>query len=315
MVVTPVTSSCNSCNTSYNSYGSLGYSVEDRVLSTIENSEIELTPAEIARKIHAPNKPSKGQYTTVRVFCRRLLEKGQIRQPYPGAYCSKITHGVRFEPLSVHNITLRSFVCQDIAHWEKDEVVGGVKIHVCFGAERRKVTGCIACDVGGMSHDACSLALNRWFDLVNSRLGFQLNDLEILTFECNRDYHGIRLDGAQCITRTDLSGMIDRIYQKEDTLVRAECKVITPLSVNKFEQAIGNFEGFQSGQQLYEIKREVMRNTEAVKFNNSRLLEVIQQNNALFAEFIRLKEGSGTLGGIADPLLSKHGPGSGSYVR
>jgi hypothetical protein len=285
------------------------------VLRAVENSEIELTPAEIARKIHAPNKPSTGQYTTVRVFCRRLLEKGAIRQPYPGAYCSKITHGVRFEPLSVHNITLRSFVCQDIAHWEKDEVVGGVKIHVCFGSERRKVTGYIACDVGGMSHDACLLALNRWFDLVNSRLGFQLNDLEILTFECNKDYHGIRLDGVQCITRTGLSGMIDRIYQKEDAMVRAECKVITPVSVNKLEQALGNFEGFQSSQQLYEIKREVMRNTEAVKFNNSRLLDVIQQNNALFGEFIRLKEGSGRFGSVADPLLSKDEPGSGSYVR
>ena len=315
MVVTPVTSSCTSGNTCYNSYGSLGFSIEAQVLHAIEDSEIELSPAEIARKIHAPNKPTQGQYTTVRVFCRRLLEKGQIRQPYPGAYCSKITHGVRFEPLSVHNITLRSFVCQDIAHWEKDEVVGGVKIHVCFGSERRKVTGYIACDVGGMSHDACLLALNRWFDLVSSRLGFQLNDLEILTFECNKDYHGIRIDGAQCITRTGLCGMIDRIYQKEDAMVRAECKVITPVSVNKFEHAIGNFEGFQSAQQLYEIKREVRLNTEAVKFNNSRLLEVIQQNNALFAEFIRLKEGSGKLGSTADPLLSKDDPGSGSYVR
>ena len=174
MVVTPVTSSCNTCNTSYNSYGSYGYSVEAQVLHAIEDSEIELTPAEIARKIHAPNKPTKGQYTTVRVFCRRLLEKEQICQPYPGAYCNKITHGVRFMPLSVHNISLRSFVCQDVKHWESDEFVGGVKIHVCFGSERRKISGYIACDVGGMSHDACLLALNRWFDLVNDHLGFQL---------------------------------------------------------------------------------------------------------------------------------------------
>jgi hypothetical protein len=83
-----------------------------------------------------------------------------------------------------------------------------VKIHVCFGSERRKISGYIVCDVGGMSHDACLLALNRWFDLVNDRLGFQLCDLEILTFKCNKDYHGIRLDGVQCITQTDLYVMV-----------------------------------------------------------------------------------------------------------
>jgi len=261
------------------------------VLSAIENSEIELTPAEIARKIHSPSKPNKGQYTTVRVFCRRLLEKGQIRQPYPGAYCSKITHGVRFEPLSVHNVTLRSFVCQDIAHWEKDEVVGGVKIHVCFGSERRKVTGYIACDVGGMSHDACLLALNRWFDLVNSRLGFQLNDLEILTFECNRDHQGVRLDGVQCITRTDLCGMIDRIYQKEASLVRAECKVLSPMSVNKFTQTLASgFADFKNAQHISELKQGVNSNTEAIKFANSRLLQIERQNEAMVGAIIRLTE-------------------------
>jgi hypothetical protein len=182
---------------------------------------------------------------------------------------------VRFIPLAVHNISLRSFVCQDVKSWEKDEFIGEVKIHVCLGAERRKVSGYIACDVGGMSHDACLLALNRWFDIVQDHLSFQLNDLQILTFELNKDYHGMRIDGVVCITRTDLYGMIERIYQKEENLVRKEQKTVTPMSVNKFEEAISKgFNESSNAQANFELKQEVKGNSDALKYTNSRLLEM-----------------------------------------
>ncbi len=259
--------SCNSCVSTKN------WSIENRVFHIIDASEIELRPAEIARKLHAPKKPTRGQYTTVRCAIRKLLDKGLILQPYLGAYCNKITYGVRFVPLAVHNISLRSFVCQDVKSWEKDEFIGGVKIHVCFGQERRKVSGYIACDVGGMSHDACLLALNRWFDIVQDHLAFQLNDLQILTFELNKDYHGLRIDGVQCVTRTDLYGMIERVYQKEENLVRKEQKTVTPMSVNKFEEAISKgFNEHSNAQANFELKQEVKGNSEALKFTNSRLM-------------------------------------------
>ena len=271
-------------NTSYNSYLSRkSWSVEARVFQIIDASEIELRPAEIARKLHAPKKPTSGQYTSVRIFCRKLLEKGMILQPYLGAYCNKITYGVRFIPLAVHNISLRSFVCQDVKSWEKDEFVGGVKIHVCFGAERRKISGYIACDVGGMSHDACLLALNRWFDIVQDHLGWQLNDLQILTFECNKDYHGVRIDGVQCVTKTDLFGMVERVYQKEENLVRKERKTARPVSVNKFEEAISmGFAESEKVQANFELKQEVKGNSEALKFNNSRLLSMERLLEAIY---------------------------------
>jgi hypothetical protein len=265
-----------SSNTSLNSCVSRrNWSIENRAFHVIDASEIELRPAEIARKLHAPKKPTRGQYTTVRGVIRKLLEKGLILQPYVGAYCNKITYGVRFVPLAVHNISLRSFVCQDVASCEKDEFVGGVKIHVCFGSERRKISGYIACDVGGMSHDACLLALHRWFDIVQDHLGWQLSDLEILTFECNKDYHGIRIDGVQCVTKTDLFGMIERVYQKEENLVRKEQKTVVAMSVNKFEEAISKgFNDSVNSQANFEIKREVKANSDALKFTNSRLLEM-----------------------------------------
>ena len=174
-------------------------------------------------------------------------------------------------------------MCQDVKSWEKDEFVGGVKIHVCFGRERRKISGYIACDVGGMSHDACLLALNRWFDVVQDHLGWQLNDLQILTFECNKDYHGVRLDGVQCVTKTDLFGMVERVYQKEENLVRKERKVVRPVSVNKFEEVISmSFADSDKSQANFELKEEVKRVSEALKFNNSRLLSVERLQEAIY---------------------------------
>jgi hypothetical protein len=100
-----------------NSLANRYWSVEVRVFHVIDDSEVELTPIEIARKIHSPRKPTRGQRTTVRVCVRKLLEKGLIVQPYSGAYCNKIIHSVRFVPLCVRNIVLLSKLCQDVKHW------------------------------------------------------------------------------------------------------------------------------------------------------------------------------------------------------
>ena len=268
----------NTCDNSY--LLRLGFSVEERVLKLIDESEIELAPYEIARKVH-------GKRSTVRVILRKLLDRGLILQPYPGAYCNKITYGMRFVPLCVHNISLR-FFAGGVSHWEEDEVVGGVKIHVCFGQERRKVSGCISCDAG-MSHDACLLALNRWFDIVEGMLGRPVVDLELLTFECNKDYYGVRIDGVQCVTKKDLFGMVERIYQKEENLVRREWKVSQPMSVNAFEAAIKKgVAEHDRVQASFEVKEEVKRLSEAVKFANGKLYELEKLNAAMFGALTKL---------------------------
>jgi hypothetical protein len=159
--------------------------------------------------------------------------------------------------------------------------VGGVKIHVCFGSERRKLSGFIACDVGGMSHDACLLALNRWFDVAEKHLGWELNDLELLTFECNKDYYGVRIDGVSCVTKKDLFGMVERVYQKEENLVRKEWKITEPTSVTAFEAALRKgVENHDRVQASFELKEEVKRVAEAMKFANSRLYQLEKLSEA-----------------------------------
>ena len=282
---------CNSCvSDKWKKVSGRGYSIEAKAYHIIDASEVELTPAEITRKIHDdgsenwnPKMIRPGQYTTVRVVCARLLQKGLVIQPYPGAYCNKITYGVRFVPLAVHNVRLHSNLCQNVKHWEIDEVVGGVKISVVFGKERRKVSGFISCDIGGMSHDACLLAVNRWFDIVEHHLGWELTDLVLTTFELNKDSAGVRIDGVQCITKRDLYGMIERTYQKEESLVRKEWKVSKPMSINKFEEALQKgLASMDSAQSVSELKKEVKLVGEAMKFNNSRMLGLERLAEAQF---------------------------------
>ncbi len=152
-----------------------------------------------------------------------------------------------------------------------------------LGLSGARSSGYIACDVGGMTHDACLLALNRWFDIVEDHLGWHLNDLEILTFECNKDYPDVRLDGVECITKTNLYGMIERVYQKEENLVRRERKFTKKMSVTKFEETLKkSFADSEKSQDRYELKQEVRRNSEALKFTNSRILQVERLTEAVF---------------------------------
>ena len=82
----------------------------------------------------------------------------------------------------------------------------------------------------------------------------------------------MRIDGVQCVTKTDLFGMVALVCQKEENLVRKERKTVRPVSVNKFEEAIAmGFAGVEKAQEHFELKEEVKRVSEALKFNNSRL--------------------------------------------
>ena len=215
-----------------------------------------------------------------------------------------------------------------------------MKIHVCFGKERKKVSGYIACDVGGMSHDACLLALNRWFEIVEGRLGYCLQDVVLQTVEFNKDYHGRRIDGFQCVTKKDLYGIIDRTYQKEEDVVRRERKLTQPMSINKFESEIRRgIDEIGRSQERFELQSEVKRNSEALKFTNSRLLGLEKLQEAIYSvlrkgsepgklvsleaavekivfNVNRLTEVLGKLGEVEDPLRLAEGQKKlGDYVR
>ena len=247
----------------YNSYE--GIPLRERIVKLIEASEIELTPLQIAQKLHANR-------SSVRVYLPQLVVQNRIVTPYKGAYCSQITHGVRFQGIRVHNIVATGFADVDM-HFEVIEVVGTVKVRVIFGTERKKVSIFISCDAG-MDKNGCLLALHRGFDIVKAKLGKDLEQIELKTFELNRDYLGVRVDRPTCITQKGLFEMVERVYQKEEGVVRHEWKVNKPMSLIEFESLLqGGVTSYNITQANFALVNEVKKLAEALKMTNSQLLQ------------------------------------------
>lgn len=77
-----------SSNTCLNSLADKCRGIEARAYHIIDASEVELKPCEIVRIIHSGKKPkdiTPGQYTTVRVVCAKLLQKGLVVQALSGS--------------------------------------------------------------------------------------------------------------------------------------------------------------------------------------------------------------------------------------
>lgn len=240
-----------------------GLSLRERIVKVVEASEIELTPLQIAEKVHA-------NHSTVRVYLPQLVAQNRLITPYKGAYCSQITYGVRFQGVLVHNVVAVGRADVD-CHFEVVEVVGSVKVRVLFGTERQKVSIFISCDAG-MDRNSCLLALDKGFGIVRDKLGVDLDDIELKTFELNRDYLGVRVDRSTCVTRVGLYDMVERVYQKEQG-VRHEFKVTQNMALKDFEALLqGGVSTANITQSNFAMLQEVRKLTEALKFTNSQLV-------------------------------------------
>ena len=255
-------------------------SKRERILKLITDSDIELSPSEIGKRTHI--NPS-----TVRDYVRELLRIGKIVQPYKGTYCSQITHGMIFVPLRVHNVIVSAEApwlefSDDVVEW-----TAGVKVRVQFGLQRHKVTGRISCDAG-MDKNAISFAVNRFYDLVQERSGHSLDQVVVKTFEINRDVQGVRLDGVKCYTKKGLFGMIERIYQKDEDVVRYENKITKPMSLDEFNALLmGGVSTYNMQQGVFSLSQRIDRLTEAIKFSNEQTQTQIRLMQAILAKLER----------------------------
>jgi hypothetical protein len=247
-------------------------------------SERELAPVEVAQK-------SGIKHTTVKVYLRELMKEGKIVQPYHGTYCGKVTHGMMFAPLRTHNVVLSSETCWLDFSDDVVEQTGGVKVRVQFGLERRKITGTLSCD-DGMDRNCVLFALNRFFDIVRVRTGRELDMVTVKTFEVNRDVQGVRLDGVKCYTKKGLFQTVERLYQKEEDVVRYEHKVSTPMKVDEFVALLqGGVSSYNMQQGLYALIQEQKALVESVKGNNWQILKITEAMEKLTGKVHKEPEG------------------------
>jgi len=253
---------------SYNSYGS-GISKAKRILKVLRESERPLKPKEIASL-------AKINHSTTRVYLRRLLEIGEVTQPYPQAYVAKIIHAMASSLVRVHNLVLGLEAPGLVRGVPKFEGwFGAVKVRVLFGNRREKITGFVSCDEG-MDFDKTVLVLEKFKQVVFERTGATICDGEIsvVTCELNEDRQDVKLEGLNCVTVKDFRGFLERIYNKGDG-VRSEVKV-QPQSLDHMYAILkGGMTPYQilQGQALTNKKLDVL--TEAIKFNNRVGLKIL----------------------------------------
>lgn len=280
---------CNRCYNSY--YSSSRSSISKKVFRLVEESQEPLSPKEVTEKLHIKSSTARGTL-------RRLFIQGKIVQDYDGKYCSKITHGVMRQhqgglpSWKVHNLVVTSGAVW-LSH-KLDDVVeetGDVKIHVQFGLQRRKITGRFSCDKS-MEKDTALFALNRWLDIVKQKTGHDLQSFEVRTCEISRDFEKIRLDGDfKCLTRKSLFGVIERIYQKEEDVVRHEFKTSKSINLIEFESLLkGGASNYNLTQGLFMVVQEVKKLVEAVKFSNEWTVKDARFSKAVLEALINLKE-------------------------
>ncbi len=189
---------------------------------------------------------------------------------------------MRFLPLKVHNIIFTVEEAGVVEHWEWKEAVGLVALKVVFGTEHDKVSCFISCDVG-MDRNTCLFALEKCIKVIESRLGHVLEDVVVRTFEANKDYSGARLDGVHCLTVKGLFDVVERVYQKEENLVRHELKVSQPTSLEQFIGLLnGGVSQYQMNQAVFSIIQELKTVAEAVKSNTGHVCDLAKVTEAMF---------------------------------
>lgn len=277
------------------------------VLATVEDSSVSLSPKQIHEIL------SKNWHitpSTVRKYVRRLLRENRIVQPHPGYYCSRITFNVIVGELRVHNIRFcvrANFLRRFEKICDVEEFIGDVRVFIQFGKQRRKLSGQVSVKKGsrsrGLVKDTLLFALNRVLDLMEHYTGYTLVDgFGLTSFETNRDYPGKRLDGKiACLTKKQLFDVIERVYQKDDDIVRVERKVSQDLTVEAAVSLLrGNLPDSNVAQGLMVLTKRVDGINNRVGFGNRELVDVRSQLSELTEAVKKLVTGNAQNGSVVE---------------
>ena len=166
----------------------------------------------------------------MRVYCRRLLKKGHIRQPIPQLYSTVTKTGYGGAGVGERPPRLQNFVVQfgcsipDGIPTVKERF-GSVGLRVLFGRRHQRVTGYLSCPEG-MDLNTFILALEKFKCVVASRVGVFPSDsvLMPLRAEFLEDFQNVRMNFVKCLTVDSFLGSFEKLYNKKNSL-RSEVHV------------------------------------------------------------------------------------------
>lgn len=243
--------------------------IANKILEGLKTFDRPVTPLELSKLIKEDKKSVSKELV-------RLLRKGALDRPFYGHYCRKPTYEVGTPP-RVQNLLF-------VATSQKNPQLKGkirvsrefsyefsdspdipeldFRIRLIFGKKRNKIHWTVKAPLG---LDLYGLLLARqWADAKCERYGFK-----DLIWDCNRcewlrDYQSVTLEGMSIITIDDLSGVLEKYYQKSYG-IRREFR-ISPEG-QRFEDIVALTSGGVSTQQVvqgvFQVSQQIEKLTNA----------------------------------------------------
>ena len=258
--------------------------IKEKIEEALAQADRPLYPQEIAFIV-------KENKNSVRVCCRRLLEKGLVAQPIPGLYSSvtKSGYGVVEDLPRVQNCVVQFGCVVPDGVPEFRGRFGSVGLRVLFGRRYQRVTGYLSCPEG-MNFDTFVLALEKFKHVVTYHVGvFPSNDaLEVRRVELLNDFRNLRISGVSCITVESFLGSFEKIYNRGKGL-RSEVRV-QPDSVEAIYTLLkGGVTSYNVVQLVFLTLKNQENLLEAVKYQNQGLRNI----QRMIFEFLRRLEKRG----------------------
>lgn len=257
---------------SYNSYRD-GASKWELILEKVNKSEYPISPKEIVKRTGI-------NHSTVRVYLRRMLVQGEIKQPYLGYYCNIGRVGVPCGfGVRVHGLVLvaeAKFLRFGVKVETVRERVGGACFEVRFGRENGKVSCFVSCDPPGLDWTGFCFVMDRFSEIVYEKTGFRLREFETVNVEFNEDYLGVQLDGVKSVTVRGFFDSMERIYNKGNGL-RSEVKF--PPEKTSVDTVYALLKGGTTPYNLFQgqmmVVNEIQELREALKHTNEGLQRLV----------------------------------------
>lgn len=214
-------------------------------------------------------------HSTVRVYLRRLLKEGLVKQPFRGVYESIVTKPTYVEgPPRVQDLRLRVKRAVPVKFADHVEEYGQVRIRVKWGTRRQQITGTVSCPQG-LDLESLSFAVHRFKVIAGGWEGVLPRDseVEVVSVELLHDYEDLRLDGLKCVTLRSFLGSLEKIYNKDPGL-RAEVKVKPDKIESIYALLRGGVTQYNLIQSSFAIDRRLEDLTAAIKHQNVGLTRV-----------------------------------------
>lgn len=199
----------------------------ERILQALKEFDRPTYPREISLEAQV-------NHNTTRVYLRRLLKARRVTQPFPGTYVTSPIYGVGSEPAMprgrddpdmlprIQNLVLSYDRYRYIGESIKEvRMVGSTKVRCFYGVKRKRITVFLS-NPWGLDLEGFYLALDVAREMVHKTLGIPLNIgiFKVVNMEWLNDVQGLRLEGLNCVTVTDMTGALEKIYNRGDGLRR-----------------------------------------------------------------------------------------------